>query len=167
MVGRDGACLGLTCSVKWSSLYLLAAVGLLVAVWDLTGLWRAGGRSRLARRGLLVVAGDFIRLVPVAVLVYVASWWSWFTHPGAWKHGWAAGLRADGQAVPRSWLPDPLNDFIAYHQEAYNFHVGLDSKHPYMSHPIGWLVEWRPTNFYWADNDATVAGKCAAARCVA
>lgn len=162
-----GVSIGLACSVKWSGLYLLAAVGLLVAAWDLSAIRRAGGMRSRVHSAARVLVGDFLRLVPVAAVVYVGSWWSWFAHAGAWKHGWAAGLRAQGQAVPRAWLPDSVNDFIAYHQQAYSFHVALDSPHPYMSHPVGWLLQWRPTNFYWVDQNPAAAGSCGAARCVA
>lgn len=144
-----GISLGLTCSIKWSGIYLLAVVGLVVVVWDFTALRAVqAGRALLSWLGGAV--NSFVHLVVVAVLVYVAGWWSWFLHPQAYNHGWAATERAlHGGAVARSWLPDQLNDLLEYHLVMWNFHVHLDSAHPYQSKPIGWLVQLRPTSFYW------------------
>lgn len=144
-----GISLGLTCSIKWSGIYLLAVVGLIVVVWDFTAL-----RALQAGRALLTWLGgavnSFVHLVVVAVLVYVAGWWSWFLQPKAYNHGWAAAQRAThGGVVARSWLPDQLNDLVEYHLVMWNFHVNLDASHPYQSKPIGWLVQQRPTSFYW------------------
>lgn len=153
-----GLAAGAACSVKWSGAYMLAVMGLTVVVWDLTALRRVQARrwalDGLLRRGSL----DFLHLVPVAFAVYVTSWWSWFTHVGGYKHGWAADQRIAG-TPQRAWLPDSLNDLLEYHLSMYRFHVGLDSEHPYMSHPAGWLVQWRPTSFYWRGTD-DMAGQC-------
>ncbi|MCL3776808.1 phospholipid carrier-dependent glycosyltransferase [Actinomyces sp. 186855] len=160
-----GLCAGLTCSIKWSGAYLLAAMGIMVVVWDLTALRRVHARSWLAdgvlHRGVL----DFLHLVPTAFVVYVVNWWSWFAHVGAYKHGWAAEQRAAGTPV-RAWLPDPLNDLFEYHQSMYAFHVGLDSEHPYMAKPTGWLVQWRPTSFFWPSEEDLGFPSCGGGRCV-
>lgn len=161
-----GISLGLTTSIKWSGLYLLAAVGVLVVVWDTTALRRVRARAWLLEGVLARGLGDFLRLVPIAVLVYVAGWWSWFTHPSAYKHGWAAAERAVNGTVARGWLPDSLNDLIEYHLSMYNFHVNLDTTHPYMSHPIGWLIQWRPTSFYWPSDEEMATASCGGGRCV-
>ena len=42
-----GIAAGLTCSIKWSGLYLLAAVGVLVVVWDTLALQRVEARAWL------------------------------------------------------------------------------------------------------------------------
>jgi len=159
-----GVAAGLTCSIKWSGLYLLAAIGILVVVWDTTALHRVKVRAWLLEGVFARGIGDFLRLVPVAFAVYVAGWWSWFLHPktedqpGAYEHGWALAQRTANGTVPRSWLPDSLNDLVEYHLVAYNFHVNLDTTHQYMSKPIGWLVQLRPTSFYWP-NGSELAGQ--------
>lgn len=153
-----GLAAGAACSVKWSGAYMLAVMGLTVVVWDLTALRRVQAKH-WALDGLLRCGSlDFLHLVPVAFAVYVASWWSWFTHVGGYKHGWSADQRIAG-SPQRAWLPDSLNDLLEYHLSMYRFHVGLDSEHPYMSHPAGWLVQWRPTSFYWRGTD-DMAGQC-------
>ncbi|MGK2349125.1 dolichyl-phosphate-mannose--protein mannosyltransferase [Actinomyces sp. W5033] len=160
-----GLAAGLTCSIKWSGAYLLAAMGVMVVVWDLTALRRVNARSWLAdgllHRGML----DFLHLVPTAFVVYVASWWSWFAHGAAYKHGWAAAQRAAGTPA-HTWLPDPLSDLLEYHLSMYSFHVGLDSEHPYMAKPSGWLVQWRPTSFFWPSEEAIGSAGCGGGRCV-
>ncbi|MDO5065531.1 MAG: phospholipid carrier-dependent glycosyltransferase [Actinomyces bowdenii] len=160
-----GVSLGLTCSIKWSGLYLLAVVGILVVVWDTTALRQVRAKAWLLEGVVSRGFGDFIRLVPTALVVYVALWWSWFVHDKAYKHGWAAEQRASGSPM-RSWLPDSLNDLLEYHQSMYSFHVGLDSKHPYESTPAGWLLQWRPTSFYWPSEEEMAGASCGASRCV-
>lgn len=160
-----GAAAGLTCSIKWSGLYLLAAIGILVVVWDTTALYRAKVKTWFLEGVIARGVGDFLRVVPIAFAVYAASWWSWFLHPKAYEHGWAAAQRAAGGTVARSWLPDSLNDLVEYHLVAYNFHVHLESTHPYMSKPISWLVQWRPTSFYFPTGSQLSGQSCGTAHC--
>lgn len=164
-----GVCLGLTCSIKWSGLYLMVAIGILVVVWDTLALRRVKTKAWLLEGLVARGIGDFVRIVPVALQVYVAGWWSWFLHPRAYNHGWAATQRMNTGSVPRGWLPDSLNDLLQYHLVAYDFHVHLDAQHQYMSQPIGWLVQWRPTSFYWptAEELARNGQTCSSGRCVA
>ena len=155
-----GVAVGLACSIKWSGLYLLAAIGILVVVWDVLALRRARTRAWFLEGVFARGVGDFLRLVPITAAVYAAGWWSWFLHPEAYEHGWAAAQRAAYGTVARSWLPDSLNDLVEYHIVAYNFHVTLDTVHQYMSKPIGWLVQWRPTSFYWPSADELAGQTC-------
>jgi len=102
----------------------------------------------------------FLSIVGVGIATYVASWWSWFASPGAFMRQWAVDSRAAGVENPGiSWLPDALNSLIEYHRMQFTFHVGLDSPHPYMATPDGWIVQWRPTAFYW-DRGEDVVGGC-------
>ena len=160
-----GVSLGLTCSIKWSGAYLLAGVGILTVVWDLTALHRIRARSwfldGILHRGVL----DFLHLVPVALVVYVLGWWSWFMHARAFDRNWAATHREAGELV-RSWLPDSLNSLLEYHLSMYNFHTHLEDPHPYMSKPIQWLVQWRPTSFYWPDERELAGTHCGTGKCV-
>ena len=160
-----GVSLGLTCSIKWSGAYLLAGVGILTVVWDLTALHRIRARNwflnGILHRGIL----DFLHLVLVALVVYVLGWWSWFTHARAFDRNWAATHCEAGELV-RSWLPDSLNSLLEYHLSMYNFHTHLEDPHPYMSKPIQWLVQWRPTSFYWPDERELVGTRCGTGKCV-
>ncbi|MDO4243503.1 MAG: phospholipid carrier-dependent glycosyltransferase [Actinomyces sp.] len=161
-----GVCLGLTCSIKWSGLYLLAAVGILVVVWDTLALRRVRAKAWFLEGVIARGFGDFLRLVPVALVVYVAGWCSWFAHDKAYKHGWAATEEATHGSVARSWLPDPLNDLVEYHLTMYDFHVNLSSEHPYMASPFGWLLQLRPTSFYWPDAETLEGTACPTDHCI-
>ena len=162
-----GVALGLTCSIKWSGLYLTMVVGIIAVAWDVLAMYRTKVPYWFAWGILVRGGGDFLRTVPVALAVYVAGWWSWFTHPRAYKHGWAAAIRATGERVPRDWLPDPLNDLLEYHYQAYEFHTHLHDPHPYMSKPSAWLLQLRPTSFHWLDKKADLPGAtCSSGDCV-
>lgn len=145
-----GVLLGCACSVKWSGLYLLATIGIMTVIWDGTALRAVKAKvwklETLVSRGW----GNFMRLVPVAGVTYLLTWFGWFMNPSAYKHGWAAAERAAGRG---SWLPDSIADFIEYHRAIYEFHVGLSTPHSYMAKPSGWLLQMRPTSFYWQSND--------------
>ena len=146
-----GVILGLTCSIKWSGLYLVAVVGIAVVIWDTLALRRVGARAWFLEGTVAQGVSDFFQTVPVAVAVYVGCWWSWFTHPLAFKHGWTAEQLEHHQPIPFPSLPHSINDFVAYHQQMYEFHVGLASPHTYQSKPYGWLLQTRPTSFFWED----------------
>lgn len=160
-----GVLLGCACSVKWSGLYLLATIGIMTVIWDGTALRAVKAKvwklETLVSRGW----GNFIRLVPVAGVTYLLSWFGWFMNPSAYKHGWAAAERAAGRG---SWLPDSIADFIEYHRAIYKFHVGLSTPHSYMAKPSGWLLQMRPTSFYWQSNDTLGADayQCDTRNCV-
>jgi len=95
--------------------------------------------------------------VPTAFVVYLASWWSWFVNQGAYLRQWAAEHPGEGV----TWLPDPLRSLLHYHQQMWDFHTGLSSDHPYASHPLGWIVQWRPTSFFW-EKESPGQGTCPA-----
>ena len=160
-----GVALGLTCSIKWSGLYLVAVVGVAVVVWDTLALRRVGARAWFLEGTVAQGVSDFLQTVPVAVAVYVGGWWSWFTHSGAYKHGWTLEQIKNHQPVPFPSLPHSVNDFIAYHQQMYEFHVGLASPHTYQSKPYGWLLQTRPTSFFWEDK-AQVPQSCWGGDCI-
>lgn len=161
-----GVLLGCACSVKWSGLYLLATIGIMTVIWDGTALRAVKAKvwklETLVSRGW----GNFMRLVPVAGATYLLSWFGWFMNPSAYKHGWAAAERAAGRG---SWLPDSIADFIEYHRAIYKFHVGLSTPHSYMAKPSGWLLQMRPTSFYWWQSDkalGTNTYQCDTRNCV-
>ncbi len=141
-----GIAFGLAMSVKWSGLYVLAVFGIFVFLRELSARWSTEPRWI----GSSVLTGGipaFVNLVPIAFLTYVASWIGWFTHSQAWGHT-NRGLVAD-------WLD--------YHRQIFIFHTNLDATHPYMANPWGWLLQLRPTSFYYQG----VPGDCGSSRCIA
>ena len=168
-----GIALGLTCSIKWSGLYLVAVCGIAVVTWDTLALRRVRARAWFLEGTVAQGVSDFLQAIPVVIVVYVGCWWSWFTHLGAFKHGWTAEQIKQGLPVPAPWLSgyvdnsvfEKINDFIAYHQQMYEFHVGLDAPHTYQSKPSGWLLQTRPTSFFWEDK-AQVPQTCGGGDCI-
>ena len=99
-------------------------------------------------------------MLPTAALAYLATWTSWFRSPGAYMRQWA--LENPGEGV--AWLPPGPRSLWEYHLKMWEFHNGLTSEHPYEAHPLGWIVQWRPTSFYWRSFDPGEAG-CEVERC--
>ncbi len=151
-----GILLGLACGVKWSALWYLIALGLLVFAWE-AGNRKAAGAARPWRSALRRDAVPaFVSIAVVAGAVYLATWSGWLLADDGWGRQW----RPD-EGSP--WIPQPLAALWHYHVEIYRFHVGLDEEHPYEASAWGWLLQARPTSFYY-DNSAAA---CGAARCSA
>lgn len=145
-----GAAAGAATAVKWSGLYVLAAIGLYVVVTDALARRRAGITQwpmDAVRQGLV----SFVLLVPVAAVVYLASWSSWlFTDGGYGRHAVDA-MPAQGFWA---WVPLPLQNLWSYHEAMYAFHVGLATPHSYASPAWQWPLLARPTSMYWHQDEA-------------
>ncbi|MFT0762285.1 phospholipid carrier-dependent glycosyltransferase [Actinomyces sp. F1_1611] len=128
-----GLFLGLAVGTKWSGLYVAAALGLFVVARELV----LGRRTRAVWPDGVAAFGS---MIGTAALVYLVSWTSWFTHPAAWGH-------TGGNA---------LSDWWRYQRQVFNFHAGLATPHPYQSHPAGWLLQLRPTSFWYQAGDQTI-----------
>ena len=138
-------CLGLAVGTKWSALFFVAGFGLLTVFWDLSARRIAGIRGWISggivKDGLLA----FVSIVPVAAVTYAASWTGWFRSTDAYYRQWAAS----NPSAEWGWLPDPIRSLAHYHLEAYKFHQGLSSEHPYEASAWSWLVMGRPTSFFY------------------
>ena len=153
--------LGLAIGTKWSGIYFLAVFGVLSVLGDMQAR-RAIGVRRWFEGGIFrdgVVAG--VGMVGIAALVYVGSWFSWFGHPNAYLRQWAQDNPGEGV----QWLPRSLRSLLHYHQQMWQFHNGLDSPHPYAAHPLGWIVQWRPTSMWYPTSVSTLYGDQAQAAC--
>ena len=140
-----GLALGMACATKWSGIYFVAVFGLLTVLWDM-GARRTAGVRRPWLGALLRDAGPaFLSLAVVALGVYLASWTGWFLadDDAAFYRGWAT----ENPGPPL--VPDALYSLWHYHHEAWNFHTGLESYHPYRSNPWGWLVLARPVSYFY------------------
>lgn len=153
-----GVILGLAVGTKWSALWFIAAFGLLSFGWDAAARRRIG-LSRWWQGALLRDAGPaFASLVGVAAAVYTATWASWFATPGSYGRAWAAA-RPGGNA-----FTDAIGSWWHYHGQIWHFHTTLTADHPYRSSPIGWLLQLRPTSFFYESPEP--AGQiCGADRC--
>ena len=143
---RPRCCSGLALGTKWSAHVLPRGV---------RAAQRGVGHHRAAeRRGAALVAGGdrqgrrrrrdldgrhrarrLRRLVVVLV------------HAPRSPTGGSGRSRTPDQGV--QWLPPALRSFWKYHQDMWAFHNGLETPHSYAAHPLGWIVQWRPTSFFY------------------
>lgn len=159
--------LGLSCGVKWSGVYYVAAFCLMAVLWD-AGARKAVGVPRWA-------VGTFWReavpsaliMLPTALAGYLLAWSSWFANPNAYDRRWYE----TNPGSYWSWLPDfltskfeILRSFWHYHQSMMTFHTGLSTEHTYQAQAWGWLLQLRPTSFYWNKVDRGVDG-CGSDHC--
>lgn len=139
-----GVALGAATAVKWSGLYVLAGLGIYLVITDALARRRAGvaywPTDGILRQGPVT----FLLLVPVSLVVYVASWASWL-------------FTADG--YNRDVDPNPLVALWKYHEAIYNFHVGLTSAHSYSSPAWQWPLLVRPTSV-WVDRPEPGTSSC-------
>ena len=155
-----GVCLGLAVGTKWSGLFFLAAFGLLTVFWDLNARRVAGIRGWISGGIIRDGIPAFLSMVPVAGLVYAATWTGWFRSEDAFYRRWAE----TNPSAEWGWLPDAVRSLAHYHLEAYKFHQGLGSEHPYESSAWSWLVLGRPTSFFYETPQQGTPG-CDVAKC--
>ncbi len=155
-----GVSLGLATGTKWSGVFFLAVFGLMTVLWDL-GARRAVGVRPWVRAGV-VKDGPlaFVAMVGTAAVTYLVSWTGWFRSSVGYDRDWAASH----PSAHVGWVPDALRSLWAYHREAFAFHTHLTSTHPYMSNPWSWMVQGRPTSFFYEGPTRGHEG-CAVAQC--
>ena len=158
-----GISLGLCAGTKWSGLFFLVAFGLMTVWWDLGARRAAGLRHWFT--GMLLKDGLWAAVVMVGLtaVTYVVSWAGWFRSNLGYDRTWAADN--PGQGV--QWLPPALRSLWQYHQEIYRFHVNLHDNHPYKTNPWSWVVQGRPTSFFYEGpkrgEDGCVVAQCSKA----
>lgn len=135
-----GVMLGCALGTKWSAIYYVAVIALVIFAWDV-GARRAAGvprpfRAALLREGLPLL----LTLAVVPLGVYVLTWTGWFVTDGGWRRTCNAQWPTECGAIEGFWK---------YHREIWDFHVGLSSDHPYASKPWGWLVLARPVLYVY------------------
>ncbi|WP_246956773.1 phospholipid carrier-dependent glycosyltransferase [Brachybacterium sp. Marseille-Q7125] len=155
-----GALLGMACAVKWSGIYFLAVFGIMTVLWDWWARRAVGQRSWLLSGFVRDALPAFFAMVGTALLTYLASWSGWF----ASTIGYNRHLAESKGVATGHGAVDALHSLWLYHVQAYEFHRGLDSEHPYQATPLGWLLQLRPTNFYYRSYDYGEHG-CEVARC--
>lgn len=157
-----GLAAGAACGVKWSGLYVLAALGIFVVVADALARRRAGFWQWPADAVIRQGPVSFLLLVPVAAVVYLASWTGWLVTDGGYGRHSADASPATGFWA---WVPLPLQDLWLHHISIYNFHVGLSTPHNYQSPAWQWPLLIRPTSMYWHRDDLGVGGCPAPSGC--
>ena len=101
-----GAAFGAATAVKWSGLFVIAAVGIYLVVDDALTRRKAGVGYWPADATLRQGLASFVLYVPIAFVVYLASWTGWLVTDGGYdRHAAdgsrpATGLLVVGAAVP-------------------------------------------------------------------
>lgn len=155
--------LALAASIKWSGLYFLAVFCLVTIGVDAAARKQAGVTFWLSGAVLKQGWVSFLLTIPVAAVVYVASYAGWFITGRGFYGDWAQGAiedRAWGGAL--EWVPLSLQNFWHYQSEIFGFHSQLSADHPYASAPLEWPFLLRPTAFSYEYFDEG----CGAHRCV-
>lgn len=150
-----GVCLGLDMGTKWSGAYFLAVFGLMTVWWDL-GARRAVGANRwisatIVKDSLYAA----VTIVGSAVTVYLVTWWGWFASSDGYDRQWwrtnpanqNSGLSPDSSLF--AWLPQTLRSLWRYHIDMYNSAISITAPHPYQSNPWSWMLQTRPTSFFY------------------
>ncbi len=155
-----GVSLALCTSTKWSGLFFLAVFGLLTVAWDI-GARRAAGVRWWAPSGV-VVDGPYaaVQLVVVTAVVYPLTWIGWFISDNGYLRRWAA--QHPGEGV--TWLPEPLRSFVKYQYDMWSFSAHLTTPHSYASKPWSWMLQVRPTSFFYEGPTRGQAG-CTVDQC--
>ncbi len=143
--------IGCAASVKWSAIWYVIVFLLLIVAWEV-GARRSAGVPKPWRDTLLDETGWLVLCGVIILVVYVASWTGWLVT----DHGY------DRHFYPGSGFFNALHNLIHYHQDALNFHNGLDTPHPYQSWPWQWLLLGRPVAFYYSGNGSCGAPTCSA-----
>ncbi|HEX7804768.1 MAG TPA: phospholipid carrier-dependent glycosyltransferase, partial [Cellulomonas sp.] len=156
-----GVLLGLCIGTKWSGLYFLAVFGLMSVIWDATARRAVGVRpwhvSALVRDA--IPAGT--SMVLLAFATYLSSWFGWFRSSGGYMRHWAE--QNPGQGV--TWLPSALRSLWKYHTDMWYFHNHLVTPHAYAASPLGWIVQWRPTSYFYPSSISGLTGDAAQRAC--
>jgi len=140
-----GICLGLCTGTKWSGLYFVGAFGLLTVLWDM-GARRAAGIRGWGWAGAVKDGGyAFVTIVGATVAAYCLSWWGWFTTQIGYNRHWAD----QHPSTQYAWVPGPVRSWWNYHAQILEFHTHLSSDHPYKTSPWSWIIQGRPTSFFY------------------
>jgi dolichyl-phosphate-mannose--protein O-mannosyl transferase len=161
------ALIGAAAGVKWSAVYFFAAFSLIGL--SLYFRKRPDGLSPLPRiprptvyarismyisqlaRPAVSAVQTALRLVVTFAGTYILCWLPWFWTPTAYNRS--------GTTAPLA----VIGEFIDYHKRMLNFHEHLESTHPYSAKAITWLLQLRPTSFYYKTPNDCGADRCSAA----
>ena len=133
----SGLFLGLALGTKWSALYFILIFGLIA-------LYRAftyfGGKRLWSPIYKVITA---FALLPLTI--YIISWSGWFFSERGWD---------------RNSSSNPIAALLNYHEAILNFHRNLSTAHNYEANPWSWLIQGRPTSFFYETPEGCGAESC-------
>lgn len=132
-----GFAFGLAIATKWSGLYFLI-------IFAPITFYRISTHN--SGRALFWKIGKFkLQYGLLPLTTYLVSWIGWFRSDRGWD---------------RNWSPNVFKSLWHYHAEMLNFHTGLVEKHSYQANPWSWLVQGRPTSFYYGTPKGCGSNSC-------
>ncbi|MEV6811152.1 phospholipid carrier-dependent glycosyltransferase [Micromonospora sp. NPDC051296] len=135
--------LGCACAVKWSGVWYVLVLTVLMLYWEIQAR-RSAGVPRPWRAGLVGDIGWLALGGALLLVVYLASWSGWLLTDGGYLRHWLRDTGHDELPVVGA-----LQNLWHYHVEALRFHTTLAKGHPYQSWPWQWLLLGRPVAFDW------------------
>ncbi|ATO15127.1 phospholipid carrier-dependent glycosyltransferase [Micromonospora sp. WMMA2032] len=153
-----GVLLGCACAVKWSGLYFVPAIALLVLLWEV-GVRRSAGVRHPWRDAVLDELPWLLVAGVLMVATYVATWSGWLLSDDGYYR--LAARYPNTPGLSDTPVIGPLINLWEYHKAAYGFHTQLDDPHKYQSWPWQWLLLGRPVAFYWSGDGNCGASSCA------
>lgn len=160
-----GVLCGLCAGVKWTGFYFLAFFAVYTVVVDAVARRREGLPFHVSGALLKQAPVTFVLMVPLAFVVYVATWAGWiFSSDGYYRH-WAQSVHMQWSGA-LSWVPLWVQNLWHYQTEMYNYSINLHTPHPYQSNPLGWTLMLRPTSMYYVGTTQGQSG-CTANACSA
>ena len=137
-----GIFFGLALASKWSAIFYIIAFSLYFVGREVRENWNRDLHEKMSRREIVLLIGlRKVQLLLLPLVVYVISWIGWFRSSRGWSRFWA-----DENGI--TFLA-PIRSFIHYQFEMLDFHQGLASRHNYKSPAWQWLLQIRPTSFYY------------------
>jgi dolichyl-phosphate-mannose--protein O-mannosyl transferase len=157
-----GVCGGAALATKWSGVFALAPLAVLVVSWEVSARRTAGIRFPFRATLRRSVPALLVAFAVLPVVVYVLSWSSWFLHVdnGGFDRHWA-----DDRGTAWFFVPDAVRSWWHYHYEMWHFHQTLTAKHPYQSHPLSWPFLGRPVSYYYPPGIGLGRYGCTAQSC--
>jgi dolichyl-phosphate-mannose--protein O-mannosyl transferase len=128
-----GVALGMGASVKWSAAYFIVAYLPLTIWFD----WRSRARSGYVASGAFIQGLFNTAVIAISsVGTYLLTWSGWILNQDSW-----------GRQQGDNWL----FSLFTYHRQILDFHTGLTKDHPYQASALEWLINRRPTAFYFEE----------------
>ena len=144
-----GVFFGLALATKWNAIFFIIFFSIYFVTKEIREKTETSERE--FRQVLQLISLRKLQLIVVPIVVYVATWIGWFISPKGWSRFWSADNGATFLA--------PLRSFIHYQFEILHFHRGLNSRHNYRSSAWQWILQLRPTSFYY-ESPTCGATKC-------
>lgn len=147
-----GIFFGLALGTKWSAIFYIVTFAIFFVAKEIRDNTSHDNDQKRDIRGLLLLVGlRKIQLFVVPLIIYVVSWFGWFRSSRGWSRMWSEENGAT--------LLSPIKSFIHYQFEILHFHQGLNAEHNYRSPAWQWLLQIRPTSFFYESPQCGVS-KC-------